>query len=171
MPKLRDATEADVPRILDITNEAIANTTAIWDLEPMTLEARLAWFRDRAAAGFPILVAEVDEAIAGFGSYGAYHAKAGYKFTVEHSVYVAPPAQGLGLGKLLLSALIQHAAARGKHVMVGSIEAGNTASIALHKWAGFTEAGIVREAGWKFGRWLDALYMQKILPPNEHNGR
>jgi len=163
MIAIRDATEAEVPRILEITNEAILNTTAIWDWAPMTLDQRLGWYRERVGRGFPVIVAEDAGRVTGFGAYGAYHAKEGYKYTVEHSVYVAPEAHGRGIGTQLLASLIQHATAKGMRIMVGAIDASNTASIALHKKAGFVEAGIIREAGWKFGRWLDALYMQKFL--------
>ena len=163
MPGIRDATEADLPRILAITNEAILNTTAIWDLAPMTMDVRRAWYLDRQNEGFPVLVAEAEGAAIGFGSYGRFHPKEGYKLTIEHSVYVAPEAQGRGVGRALLSALTGHAAACGMHTMVGLIEAENTASIALHKWAGFSQAGVLRQAGQKFGRWLDVVYMQKML--------
>ena len=163
MPTMRDATDKDVPAILDITNEAILNTTAIWDLRPITLDARAAWFQERRAAGFPVLVAEDNGAVIAFASYGAFHAKAGYRQTAEHSIYVSPSAQGKGLGRVLLTALLARAEDQGMHVMVGLIEAGNLRSIALHKQAGFREAGVLREVGRKFGRWLDLIYMERRL--------
>lgn len=163
VPAIRDAAESDLPFILGIVNEAIQNTTAIWDLAPMTLDARRAWFAERRAGGFPILIAEDNGTQAGFGSYGQFHPKEGYRLTVEHSVYVAPQAQGRGVGRALLTALTDHAATHGFHTMVGLIEAENKPSLALHRWAGFAEAGVLRQAGRKFGRWLDVVYMQKML--------
>ena len=162
-PSIRDATEADLPRVLEILNHAIVHTTAVWSLSPVTLDNRQAWLRDRAANGFPVLVADDRGDVAGFASYGVFRAYEGFKHTVEHSVYVHESARGRGIGRLLLTALIAHAKARGVHVMVGVIDAENAASIALHKSAGFVEAGVLRESGRKFGRWLDMLSMQKIL--------
>jgi len=165
MPEIRDATEADLPGILAIFNEAIRNTTAVWHVEEATLEARRAWLRERQGRGLPVLVAAEGDAVLGFASYGDFRPFAGYALTVEHSVYVDPAAQGRGLGRALLAALVARAEAAGLHVMVAGIEAGNAASIALHRAVGFTEAGVLRQVGRKFDRWLDLLFMQKILPP------
>jgi L-amino acid N-acyltransferase len=160
---IRDAHEGDLPAILAITNDAILNTTAIWDVDPVSLESRRDWWADRVRDGFPVLVADADGTVRGFGSYGPFRPRAGFRHTVEHSVYVAPDTQGQGIGRAMLRALIERAEAARLHVMIGGIEAGNVASIALHKAAGFQEAGTLRESGHKFGRWLDLLYMQKIL--------
>lgn len=160
---IRDATEADLPRILEITNEAIANTTAVWSTRPATLEARRMWLLERQGRGFPVLVADDDGTVLGFASYGDYRPWDGYLHTVEHSIYVHPGAQGRGLGRALLTALLERAEAQGKHVMVAGIEASNAASIALHRRAGFEEAGQLREVGRKFGRWLDLLFMQRTF--------
>ena len=163
MPDIRDAIESDLPAILAITNEAIANTTAVWNNTPATLEARTAWMRDRQARGFPVLVATDGGKVLGFASFGDFRPFEGYLHTVEHSIYVAPEAQGRGVGKALLEALVGRARALGKHVIVGGIEAGNTASIALHTRAGFVETGRLPEVGRKFGRWLDLVFMQLML--------
>jgi L-amino acid N-acyltransferase len=163
MAMIRDATEADLPDILAITNEAIVNTTAVWTLAPATLEARFGWLKERQGRGFPVLVAEVDGAVAGFASYGDYRPWDGYLHTVEHSVYVHPRAQGHGIGRALLQTLIERAEGQGKHVMIAGIEAGNAGSIALHRKAGFQQAGVLHEVGRKFGRWLDLLFMEKRL--------
>ena len=163
MPEIRDATESDLPAILAITNEAIANTTAVWNSTPATLEARTAWMRDRQARGFPVLVATDGGEVVGFASFGDFRPFEGYLHTVEHSIYVAPEAQGRGVGKALLAALVGRARALGKHVIVGGIEAGNAASIALHARAGFVETGRLTEVGQKFGRWLDLVFMQLML--------
>jgi L-amino acid N-acyltransferase len=163
MTEIRDATEADLPDILEITNEAIANTVAVWTLVPTTLAARRDWFNDRRARGFPVLVAQAGGSVIGFASFGDFRPWEGYLHSVEHSLYVRPEAQGRGAGKALLAALIERATAMGKHVMIGGIEAGNAVSIGLHRRAGFEEAGTLREVGRKFDRWLDLLFMQKIL--------
>lgn len=160
---IRDATEADLPRILEITNQAIANTTAVWSVRPATLDARRTWLLDRQSHGFPVLVADEDGTVFGFASYGDYRPWDGYLHTVEHSIYVHPTAQGRGLGRALLAALIERAHAQGKHVMVAGIAASNAASIALHRRAGFEVAGQLREVGRKLGRWLDLLFMQRTF--------
>jgi phosphinothricin acetyltransferase len=160
---VRDATEADLPPILAITNDAIANSVALWTLTPLTLEARRNWFRDRLARDFPVLVAGDAGEVLGFASYGEFRPYEGFKHSVEHSVYVDPAAQGRGVGRALLSALVGHATTHGKHVMIGGIEANNAASIGLHAAFGFTEVGRMPQVGRKFERWLDLVFMQKIL--------
>jgi L-amino acid N-acyltransferase YncA len=161
---VRDATEADLPAILAITNEAIANTVALWTVTPATLDARQSWFRDRIARGFPVLVSQAEGTMLGFASYGDFRPFEGFKHSVEHSVYVDPAAKGRGVGRALLSALVAHATASGKHVMIGGIEANNAASIGLHTALGFVEVGRMPEVGRKFDRWLDLVFMQKKLP-------
>lgn len=160
---IRDATEADLPRILAITNEAIENTTAVWSLTPATLEQRAAWFRERRAAGLPVLVAEHAGSVAGFASYAQYRPWEGYLHSVEHSLYVDPAAQGRGLGRMLLTALIERARAENRHVMVGGIEASNAPSLALHASLGFEQSGTLREVGRKFDRWLDLTFVTLVL--------
>jgi phosphinothricin acetyltransferase len=160
---VRDATEADLPAILAIINEATLNTTAVWGIAPTTLEARLAWWRERVEAGFPVLVAAEGDAVLGFASYGSFRPWEGYKHTVEHSVYVDAAARGKGVGRVLLAALIDHATASGKHVMVAGIDASNAVSIRLHEAHGFTRAGTLTQVGRKFDRWLDLLFMQRVL--------
>lgn len=162
-PEIRDATEADLPAILAILNQAIRETTAIWHTAEATPEARLAWLRERQGRGLPVLVAVDGGVVRGFASYGDFRPFAGYAATVEHSVYVDPAAQGRGIGRALLEALVAHAQGAGLHVMVGAIEAGNAASVALHRKAGFEEAGVLREVGRKFDRWLDLLFMTRLL--------
>ena len=163
MPIIRDATEADLPAILAITNEAIANTTAVWNNTPATLAARTAWMHERQARGFPVLVAAEAAQVLGFASFGDFRPFEGYLHTVEHSIYVAPEAQGRGVGRALLGELILRARRIGKHVIVAGIEAGNTASITLHERSGFVETGRLPEVGQKFGRWLDLVFMQLTL--------
>ena len=155
--------DADLGRIVEILNEAIANTTAVWSLEPTTLQVRRAWLTERQAGGFPVLAALSDARIVGFAAFGPFRPWAGYAATVEHSIYVEPAAQGQGVGQALLAALISRAGLLGVHVMVAGIEAANIASIAIHAKAGFEQTGRLREVGRKFDRWLDLVFMQKVL--------
>jgi L-amino acid N-acyltransferase YncA len=110
-----------------------------------------------------VLVATEGAAVLGFASYGSFRPWEGYKHTVEHSVYVDAAARGKGVGRVLLSALIDHATASGKHVMVAGIDASNAVSIRLHETLGFITAGTLTQVGRKFDRWLDLLFMQRLL--------
>ncbi len=160
---IRPAAEPDLAAILEITNEAILNGTALWTVTPTTLQARRDWWQERVADGFPVLVAERAGRMLGFGSYGRFRPHEGYAHTVEHSLYVRADARGKGVGHALLAALLTDATRVGKHVMIGGIEARNTASIALHEQAGFTRSALLLQVGRKFDRWLDLLFMQKQL--------
>lgn len=161
---LRPAIEADLPAILDIYNDAVLNTTAIWNDVLVDLENRLAWFSARSKAGYPVLVAECGGEVIGYASYGDWRAFDGYRYTKEHSVYVRADRKGAGTGRRLMEALIAEAAARGVHVLIGCIEAGNEASIRLHEKLGFRFVGRFEEVGFKFGRWLDLTCMELRLP-------
>jgi phosphinothricin acetyltransferase len=156
---VRDATEADLPIILEIYNDAVANTTAIWNDVLVDLPNRKEWFAARKARGFPVLVAETDGQVAGYASYGDWRAFDGYRHTVEHSVYVHREARGGGIGRMLMQELIARAASNGVHVMIAAIESENAASIRLHEKLGFHVAGKFSEVGIKFGRWLDLTCM------------
>lgn len=160
---IRPATGADLPAILEIYNDAVLHTTASYDLEPSTLEQRAAWFEDRARQGFPVLVAEAGGEVAGFGTYGKFREKPGYRHTVEHTIYVAPGRRGQGIGRALLAELIAVARAQGKHAMVGGIDSGNAGSLRFHLALGFVEVARFREVGHKFGRWLDIIFVELIL--------
>lgn len=156
---------AHAAQILAVFNEAIAHSTALFDYRPRTAESMVGWFAAKAQGGFPVIGIE-DEAgaLMAFASYGPFRGWPAYKYTVEHSVYVHRDHRGKGLGRRAMGALIERAKAQGLHVMVGGIEAGNTASIALHEALGFAHAGTVRHAGYKFGRWLDLAFYQLLLP-------
>lgn len=160
---IRDATTGDLPGILEIHNEAIANTTAIWDETLADLDERRRWLDDRRANGFPVLVADVDGAVAGYASYGVWRAKSGYRYTVENSVYVHVDHHRRGIATALMTALIERARAGGIHVIVASVESSNTTSIALHERFGFRIVAQMPEVGRKFGRWLDMMYLQLTL--------
>jgi L-amino acid N-acyltransferase len=162
MSIVRPADLADLPAILDIYNDAVA-TTAIWNWHRVDLANRTAWFEARTAQAYPILVADDGGGVAGYASFADWRPFDGYCHTVEHSVYVAERARGRGLGGALLGALIAEARARDKHVMVGAIEAGNSASLALHSRFGFVETARMPEVGRKFERWLDLVFMQRIV--------
>ncbi|MCQ4634214.1 phosphinothricin acetyltransferase [Shinella sp. BE166] len=161
---IRDAAEADLPGILDIYNDAVANTTAIWNEAEVDLANRKAWFAARREQGFPILVAVRGRQVVGYASYGDWRAFDGFRHTVEHSVYVRGDARGTGTGKRLMKALVDRASFNGIHVMVGCIEAENAASIKLHEKLGFRTVGRFSEVGIKFGRWLDLTCMELKVP-------
>ncbi|MFZ4533718.1 MAG: GNAT family N-acetyltransferase [Alsobacter sp.] len=160
---IRAATEADLPAILDIHNDAILNSTAIWTLHAADLESRRTLLRGRKTKGYPFLVATLADELVGYGSFGDFRSGEGYAHTVEHSLYVHRHHHGKGIGKQLMPPLIEAARELGKHVMVAGIEASNRASIRLHHGFGFVETGHLKEVGYKFDRWLDLVFMQKIL--------
>lgn len=161
--EIRDACADDLPGILTIHNEAVRNTTAIWDEETVDVDDRRAWLADRHEQGFPVLVAVSGGRVAGYASYGVWRAKSGYRHTVENSVYVHPDHHRRGVASALMTELISRARAGRVHVMVASIESGNAVSITLHERFGFRVVGVMPEVGVKFGRWLDMTYMQLIL--------
>ncbi|MDV9032003.1 N-acetyltransferase family protein [Pseudomonas sp. RAC1] len=162
---IRDARPDDLAGILDIYNDAVCNTTAIWNETPVGLANRQAWFAARAEQGYPILVATDDSGVLGYASFGDWRPFEGFRHTVEHSVYVRGDQRGKGLGPLLMQALIERARRGGKHVMVAAIESGNAASIRLHERLGFAVTGQMPQVGVKFGRWLDLTFMQLLLNP------
>jgi L-amino acid N-acyltransferase YncA len=159
----RHAALTDMQSILDIVNHAILYTTSNYNYEPQTLETQRQWFLDKQQHGFPVIVAESDGEVVGYGAYGTFREKIGYQYTVEHSVYVTGSHHGKGIGKLLITELIRLAKAQNLHVMIGAIDAANAESIAFHKKFGFSESGVIHQAGFKFGKWLDLLFMQLIL--------
>ena len=160
---IRDAVHDDLPAILEIHNDAIRTTTAIWDEHEVDLADRRAWFDARRSAGLPVIAAEIDGGIIGFATYGPWRPKTGYRFTVENSVYVHPDHRGRGAATSLLSALIEHARDDDVHAIVAGIEATNAGSIALHEKFGFSQVALLPEVGFKFGRWLDLTYLQLSL--------
>lgn len=160
---IRTATRDDLQAILAIYNEAVLNTTASYDLEPSTLERRTAWFEARVGQGFPVIVAEVGGEVAAFGSYGTFRERPGYRYTVEHSIYVAPAYRRNGVGRAVLGELIALARAAGMHALIGGVDAESEASLRLHRALGFVEMGRLREVGYKFGRWLDVIFVELLL--------
>ena len=152
-----------MPAILAITNDAIVNSTALFEYQPRTLAQQQDWFAHKQADGWPVLVAEVGPAVVGFGTFGPFRDRPAYHPTVEHSVYVANGQRGCGIGRLLVEALIADARKRGLHTMIGGIDGSNAGSLAFHAALGFEEVGRLTEVGWKFDRWLDLVFMQKRL--------
>ncbi len=160
---IRPATETDLPAILAIYNEAVLNTAATADYAPSTLESRTAWYEERRQKNLPVFVAVSDGQIVGWSSLSPYHARIGYRFSAEVSIYVAAASRGQGVGKRLLPPLIEAGTERGLHVLIASIDSENEASIRLHAAQGFTKCGELHEVYTKFGRWLGVVYMERRL--------
>jgi phosphinothricin acetyltransferase len=160
---LRDATESDLPEILSIYNDVIATSTAVYSEAPATLEDRREWLRVRNGQGFPVIVSMDETGITGYGSFADFRSWPGYKFTVEHSVHVRADRRAHGIGAAIVAELVRRAKAMGKHVMIAGIDADNIASLRLHERLGFEKVAHFREVGWKFGRWLDLVFMQRPL--------
>jgi phosphinothricin acetyltransferase len=163
---VRDAAPSDVPAINGLYNALVPTTTVAWteDLEPIAV--REAWYAKQRHDDNPILVAEVDGALVGFASYDDFRDSTkwpGYRFTVEHTVHVAATHSGTGIGRALLESLIERASAQDVHVMIGAIDSANEGSIRFHERLGFTEVGRFTETGFKFGQWLDVVFLQRIL--------
>lgn len=168
MELVRCTHDAHAAQILDILNEAIANSTALYDYAPRGLPSMSGWFQTKESNGFPVIGAVEGEQLAGFASYGTFRAWPAYKYCVEHSVYVHRDHRGKGLGRLLMQHLIDVAIEQQYHVMVGAIDVSNTNSIRLHEQLGFVHAGTIRHAGFKFGRWLDVAFYQRIFETPVH---
>ncbi|PTV96229.1 phosphinothricin acetyltransferase [Rhodobacter aestuarii] len=160
---IRDARPEDAEAICTIYNDAVQNSTAIWNEILVDAENRRAWIAERQAAGFPVLVWDEDGQALGYASFGPFRPHDGYRLTVEHSVYVHPDHRSGGKGAQLMEALIARARAEGFHVMVAAIDAANIGSIRLHARLGFADVGVMRQVGKKFGRWLDLALMQLLL--------
>jgi L-amino acid N-acyltransferase len=160
-----NASREDLPQILAIYNEVIRNSTAVYSEEEFTPARGENWFDAKAEQDFPLIVARDASGVAGFGTFGQFRAWPCYRQTVEHSVHVRADRRGRGVGRALLAELKARAAASAMHVMIAGIDADNTVSIGLHRSLGFTNAGHFHEVGFKFGRWLDLVFMECILPP------
>lgn len=161
--KLRNYKTEDTQAILDIINYNIVHSTALYDYNIRSYDTQLAMLEDKVKKGFPVIIAELDGAVAGFGMYGEFRFKEAYKFTVEHSVYVNNDFHGKGIGKLLLLELIAIAKKQGIHTMIAVIDSENQSSVDFHEKYGFETVGLIKESGWKFERWLHSVFMQLIL--------
>ncbi len=158
-----DARSADLPGLVAIYNEVIATSTAVYSSVPVTVEERTQWWQGRCAQGYPVLIARDAAGVAGFATFGDFRAWPGYRFTVEHTVHVRADQRGRGTGTRLVQALFPRASALGKHVMIAGVDAANAASIRFHERLGFTAAATLREVGYKFDRWLDLVFLQRML--------
>jgi L-amino acid N-acyltransferase YncA len=163
MTLIRDAQESDLPDILDIYNDAILNTTAVYSEQPHTLQMRQDWYHDRLKNKFPVFVADTEGVIVGFSSYGHFRVWPCYRFTVEISVYVEASQRGKGIGKLLLQPLIDRAREMNLHAIIAGISGDNEVSLRLHHSFGFVEVAHFKEVGFKFNRWLDLKFLELIL--------
>jgi phosphinothricin acetyltransferase len=163
MTEVRDARENDLGGLLEIYNDVVATSTAIYRDDPATLADRREWWAQRVAQGYPVLVATRESEVIGFASFGDFRAWPGYRFTVEHTVHVRADLRGRGVGTALMRPLLDRAAALGKHVMVAGVDADNSGSLAFHERLGFVRVAHFREVGFKFGRWLDLVFLQRTL--------
>jgi L-amino acid N-acyltransferase YncA len=151
--------------ILDIYNDAILNTTALYDYKTRTMDNMVAWFKEKVEGRYPVIgVVADDGTLLGFATYGMWRVRPAYKYTVEHSLYVHKKYRGKRIGDALLKAIVEAARAQDYHVIVGGIDAENAVSIKLHLKHGFVHAGTVTQSGFKFGRWLDVAFYQLTLP-------
>ena len=160
---IRKANHADLQAILDIYNDAIINTTAVYSYKPHTLVMRQQWFDDKIENDIPVIVADIEGIVVGFTSYGPFRMWPAYKYSVEHSVYVHKDFRNLGIARKLLVELIEAVRSKKVHTLIAGIDGDNAASIHLHKQLGFEDAGHFREVGYKFGKWLNLRFLQLIL--------
>jgi phosphinothricin acetyltransferase len=159
---IRPAQPDDLCAINDIYNHYVATCTCTYQTEPEPMEARMAWFKAHDHA-HPILVAELDGVVVGWGSLSFFLGRAAYRFTVENSVYVRHDMLRRGIGSAMLRRLIDEARANGFHSILASISADRTASVALHEKFGFRQVACLKEVGYKFNQWLDVVYLQLML--------
>lgn len=165
---VRNATPADVPAITAIYGPAVREGLASWEYEPPDEAEMRRRFDAIEAGGYPYLVAERAGLVVGYAYASAYRSRPGYRFTVENSVYVATSAQRGGIARALLITLIDKCAAAGFRQMIAVIgDSANAPSIGLHRALGFTFSGVIHAIGWKHGRWLDTVLMQRALGPGD----
>jgi Sortase and related acyltransferases len=159
---VRAAVRSDLKAINDIYNHYVAHSTCTYQEEPEPIRGRRQWFEHHGSV-HPVTVAEVSGLVVGWGSLSAYHARSAYRRTVENSVYVHHQHHRRGIGSLLLQDLIRRARIAGHHAIIAGIDAEQKASVALHSRFRFEKVGPFTEVGFKFGRWLDVIYMELIL--------
>lgn len=162
---IRPATEQDLPEILEIYNAEILNGLATWNEQPYDLKYFQTWLKQLQQQNFPVFVIEdsIKNKVAGYADYASFRNFSGYKYSVEHSVYISPEYAKQGLGKRLMQHLIEHAKLNNMHVMIAGIDHENIGSIELHKKLGFVQTGYMPQVGQKFGKWRDLVLMQLML--------
>ncbi|HQE33999.1 MAG TPA: N-acetyltransferase family protein [Flavobacterium alvei] len=153
----------DTQAILDIINHNILHSTALYDYNIRSYEQQQTILEEKINKNYPVIIAELNGQVVGFGMYSEFRFREAYKFTVEHSVYVNKDFHGKGIGKLLLQELISLAKKQKLHTMIAVIDAENQSSVEFHEKFGFKTVGIIKESGYKFDRWLDSVFMQLIL--------
>ena len=158
-----EALREDMEGILEIYNDAVLHTTATYDYDPRTIEHRLKWFEDHVRDGLPVFVARKGERVVGWSALNRFHDRMGYRFTLENSVYVAADQRGRGIGGRLLGPIVDAGKQRGFHAILAAIDATNEASLRLHARFGFVPVAHLKEVGFKFGRWLDVIYLERML--------
>ena len=159
---IRPAVRADAEAINDIQNHYVVHSTATFLTEPLTLEQRLAWLENRSHV-YPVIVAQADDAVVGWGSLEVFRSRPAYRHTAEFSVYVHPERHRRGIGRALLADLVTRACALGHHALVGGCCSESTAIIALLEASGFSRVAHFREVGRKFDRWLDVVFLQRLI--------
>ena len=157
---IRTMEERDLPGVLEIYNDIILTNTAVYMNEPQSIQEKKKWFAERKVAGYPVLVFEEDGDVAGFATYSQFRPYPGYKYTMEHSVYVHKEHYHKGIATKLMRELIRIAEERGVKTLVAGIDGENIGSIKAHEKLGFEYAGTIKNAGTKFGRWLDLVFYQ-----------
>lgn len=159
-----DCDSSYASQLTDIFNEVILNATALYEYQPRTVAQVQAWLEQKARENYPVIgLVDDDNHLLGMGTFGSFRDRPAYKYSIEHSIYIHKDHQGKGLGKRLLSEIIRIATEQQYHCLIGGIDAENTASIRLHELFGFAYCGQVRQAGYKFGRWLDLTFYQLLL--------
>lgn len=163
--QIRRALRRDVPEIQAIYNETVLTSTASYDEDVRPTAERYQWFDDHAASGFPIYVAVCGNEIAGWSALSRFRSRPAYRFTVEDSIYVHKDHRGCGVGRALLETLVRDArdvlGVRTILAVIGDAE--NRASIGVHASVGFQQVALLKQVGFKFGRWLDQVWMQRLL--------
>lgn len=162
---IRSYRHEDAQAVMEIINDFILHTSHNYDYEPKTLEQVEQLFGEKIKDGYPILVGEVDNEIAGYATFGRFRAKPGYDKTIEHSIYLNKKAQSKGLGTAMMRQLIAIAGENGYHVMIAGMDSENVGSYQFHERLGFKEVARFSEVGYKFGKWLNLVFMQLILKP------
>jgi L-amino acid N-acyltransferase YncA len=161
--KIRNATLDDAEAIRAIYNDAVLNTTAVFDYTAREPQAQRDWLQMKAEQNLPVLVAVDGNTVVGYSSYGQFRPWPAFLYCVENAIYIAPDRRGQGIGQMLLAAIVDAAVKNGRRTMVAAITAENAASLHLHEKLGFVRTGLIRDSGWKFERWLDLVFLQRML--------
>lgn len=166
---IKSCSEKQLPEIMDIFNDAILHSTALYDYKIRTIEMVHSWFLQKQKGNYPVIgLFDEKNSLLGFATYGPFRERPAYKYTIEHSVYVHPNERGKGFGAILLREIVKKAEEQDYHVVIGGIDASNLVSRKLHENEGFTFCGLIQQSGYKFGRWLDLAFYQLILKTPLH---